>query len=199
MVKGEIIVRLAATLFFLFALAGCDRSAEERDRAIAEAQRLRAELIKIKVTLEKIQNERDDLNTNYTITSEELEDAQAEREGLRENLAIISKELKSTKVKLAPAMQTQDDLEYQIAELTRQQNAAIASGQGDQSMIERLANQLEEKDGTISELEQLNIELQATIQELQNYIEQIEEQFEVEPQEELAEQFDEEVYDQNDI
>jgi chromosome segregation ATPase len=199
MVKVEIIVRLATTLFFLFALTGCDRSAKERDRAIAETQKLRAELIKIKVALEKIQNERDELNTNYTITSEELEDAQAERDSLRESLAIISKELESTKLKLASAMQTQDDLEYQIAELTRQQNAAVASGQGDQSMIERLANQLEEKDGTISELEQLNIELQATIQELQNYMEQMGEQVEEEPQEEFEEQYEEEVYDQNDI
>jgi len=102
-------------------------------------------------------------------------------------------------VKLASAMQTQDDLEYQIAELTRQQNTAIASGQGDQSMIERLANQLKEKDGTISELEQWGTELQATIQELQNYIEQMEDQVEEEPQEEFEEQYEEDVYDQNDI
>ena len=199
MVKGEIIVRLATTLFFLFALAGCDRSAEERDRAIAQAQKLRAELVKIKVALEKIQNERDELNTNYTITSEELEDALAERDSLKQGLAIISKEFESTKVKLASAMQTQDDLDYQIAELTRQQNTAIASGQGDQSMIERLASQLEEKESTISELEQWGTELQATIQELQNYIEQMEDQAEEVPQEEFEEQYGEEVYDQNDI
>ena len=133
------------------------------------------------------------------ITSEELEDTLAERDSLKESLAIISKELKSTKLKLASAMQTQDDLEYQIAELMRQQNAAITSGQGDQSMIERLASQLEEKDGTISELEQWGTELRATIQELQNYIEQMEEQVEEEYEEEYVEQYEEEIYDQNDI
>jgi len=190
MVKGEIIVRLAATLFFLFALAGCDRSAEERDRAIAQAQKLRADLVKINVTLEKIQNERDELNTNYTITSEELEDTLAERDELKESLAIISEELEGTKSKLAAAMQTKDDLEYQISELTRQQHAAIAIEQEGQATIERLSSQLEEKEGTISELEQLNLELQTTIQELQNYIEQMDEQ---------VKQFEEEVYDQNDI
>jgi uncharacterized protein (DUF3084 family) len=199
MVKGEIIVRLATTLFFLFALAGCDRSTEERDRAIAQAQGLRAELVKAQTALEEIQGETDKLRVNLTITSEELADAQTERDELKENLAVISKELESTKLKLASAMQTQDDLEYQIAELTRQQNAAITSGQEDQSMIERLASQLEEKDGTISELERWNIEMQATIQELQNYIEPVEEQVEEEPQEEFEEQYEEEVYDQNDI
>lgn len=192
-------IHLAVVLACFTILTGCDRSAKERDRALAQAQKLRAELVKINVALEKIQNERDELSTNYTITSEELEDALAERDSLKQSLAIISKEFESTKVKLASAMQTQDDLDYQIAELTRQQNTAIASGQGDQSMIERLANQLEEKDGTISELEQLNIELQATIQELQNYIQQMEGQVEEEYEEEYAEQYEEEIYGQNDI
>jgi chromosome segregation ATPase len=186
-------------LVCLFALTGCDRSEKAKDDALAEVQKLRAELVKAQTALEEIQDETDKLRVNLTITSEELADAQTERDELKENLAVISKELESTKLKLASAMQTQDDLEYQIAELTRQQNAAITSGQEDQSMIERLASQLEEKDGTISELERWNIEMQATIQELQNYIEPVEEQVEEEPQEEFEEQYEEEVYDQNDI
>ena len=199
MVKGEIIVRLVTTLLFLFALAGCDRSAKERDKAIAQAQRLRAELIKVNVALEKIKNERDELNTNYTITSEELEDALAERDSLKESLAIISEELKSTKSKLAAAMQMKGDLEYQIAELRRQQNVAIAIEQEDQATVERLSGQLEEKDSTIRELEQWNTELQATVQELQNYIEQMGGYEEEAPQEEYMEEYEEQVYDQNDI
>ena len=203
MVKGEIIFKLAAMLIILLSTMGCDRSAKERDRAIAQAQSLRAELIKINVALEKIQNERDELNTNYTITSEELEDAQAERDSLKENLAIISEELKSIKSKLAAAMQMKGDLEYQIAELTRQQNVAIAFEQEDQSMFERLTSKLEEKDSTISELEQWGAELQATIRELQNYIEQMggyeEETPQEEYMEEYEEQYEEDVYDQNDI
>jgi chromosome segregation ATPase len=192
-------IHLAVVLACFTILGGCDRSAKERDRAIAQAQSLRAELIKINVVLEKIQNERDELNTNYTITSEELEVALAERDSLKESLAIISKELESTKVKLASAMQTQDDLEYQIAELTRQQNVTIAIEQEDQATVERLSSQLEEKEHTISELEQWGTELQATIQELQNYIEQMGGYEEETPKEEYMEEYEEQVYDQNDI
>ena len=193
------LINLAVVFVCFSLLAGCDRSAKERDEAIAEAQKLRDELVKAQTALEEIQDETDKLRVNLTITSEELEDAQAERDRLKESLAISSEELKSTKSKLAAANQTKGDLEYQIAELTRQQNVAIAIEQEDQATVERLSSQLEEKDSTISELEQLNIELQAAIKELQNYIQQIEGQVEEEYEEEYVEQYEEEVYDQNDI
>ena len=173
MVQRSVIFKLMLVLVCLFALTGCDRSAKERDRSLAEAQKLRAELVKVRTALEEIQDETDKLNTNYTITSEELEDAQAERDDLKESLAIISEELKSTKSKLAAAMQTKGDLEYQIAELTRQQNVSIAIEQEDLATVEKLSSQLEEKDNTIRELEQWNTELQITIEGLEGQIEEM--------------------------
>ena len=199
MMRYSVTLKLMPVLLCLFALAGCDRSAKERDRALAQAQKLRAELVKVQTALEEVQDERDELNTNYTITSEELEDAQAERDQLKESLAMITEVLQNSKSKLADAIQVKGDLEYQIAGLTREQNTAIALEEEDRSMIERLTGQLEEKDDAIRELEQWNVELQATVQKLRNYIEQMEEQIEVEPQEEFEEQYEEEVYDQNDI
>ncbi|MHC4721919.1 MAG: hypothetical protein ACYS6I_04330 [Planctomycetota bacterium] len=192
-------IHLAVVLACFTILAGCDHSAEERDEALAEAQQLRDELEQVRTALEEIQYEADKIRVDLNITSEELEDAQTERDQLKESSAIISEELQNTKSKLAAAMQTKGDLEYQIAGLTRQQNATIAIGQEDQSVIESLTSQLEEKDSTINELEQLNIELQAAIEELQNYIQQMEEQVEEEYQEEYVEQYEEEAYDQNDI
>jgi len=199
MVKGEIIFKLAAMLIILLSTMGCDRSAEERDEALAEAEQLRDELEQVRTALEEIQYEADNIRVDLNITSEELEDALAERDQLKEGLAMVTEELQNSKSKLAAAIQTKGDLEYQIAGLTREQNTAIAFEQEDQSMIKRLTSQLEEKDNAIRELEQWNIELQATVQDLQNFIEQMEGQVEEEPQEEFAEQFEEEIYDQNDI
>lgn len=189
-----------AVVFVCFSLlAGCDRSAEERDRALEEAEEARSELAKTRTSLEEARDEIDKLSVNYTITSEELADAHSERDKLKESLAVIAEELKSTKSKLAEALKTKDDLEYQITELTRQQNAAIVLEDEGQSMIDTLTGQLEERDSTIRELEQWNTELQATVQELQNYIEEIGGQVEEEFQEKSVEQFEGEVYDQNDI
>ena len=45
MVKEKVILKLAAVLFCLLALPSCDRSAKERDKAIAEAEKVKADLV----------------------------------------------------------------------------------------------------------------------------------------------------------
>ena len=173
MVKGEIIVRLVTTLLFLFALAGCDRSAKARDEALAEAQNLRTELEQVQAALGDIQYEADKLRTDLNITSEDLEDAQAERDELKEGLALISEELEDTKSELTNATQVYDELYGQVHKLVAEHNASIVWANEAQAMIEELNNQLTEKTSQLPELEQWNIELHATIESLQEQFEEI--------------------------
>ncbi|HIJ67639.1 MAG TPA: hypothetical protein HPP87_11285 [Planctomycetes bacterium] len=190
--------KFVAVFFCLFALSGCDRSAEERDEALARVQQLRDELAALRTALDETQYEADKLKTNLTITSEELADALSGRDELKENLSMISNQLQDTRSKLSAALQTKSELDNQIAEMAKQQNTAIAMEQQDQTTIESLTRQLEERDVAISELERLNTELYGTVRELENYIEQIGGQT-FENDQVYEEQYEEQVYDQNDI
>jgi methylase of polypeptide subunit release factors len=167
------LIHLAVVLACFSLLAGCDRSAKERDRAHAEAQKLRAELGKAQTVLEEIQDQTDKLRVNLTITSEELDDAQAERDELKESLAIISEELEDTKSELANAIQAYDELYEQAYELVTECDAVIAWANEVQATIGELSNQLREKTSQLPELEQWNMELQATVEDLEVQIEEI--------------------------
>ena len=59
-------------LVCLLVLAGCDRSARERDEAIAEAEQAKVELTRVETALEEIQSERDELKKTIAKNSEEL-------------------------------------------------------------------------------------------------------------------------------
>lgn len=189
MMQRSAVRKLTAVLLCLLAMAGCDRSAKERDDALIEVQKLRAELVKAQTALEGIQDERDELNTNYTITSEELEDTQAERDELKESLAVISEELENTKLELATAIQAYDKLYEQIYELVADRNAAIAWVNEVQEKIEELSNQLTKKTSQLPELEQWNMELHATIEDLEAQIEEINRQSIEQLTEELNSEF----------
>ena len=173
MMRHSLILRFIPVLLCLFALAGCDRGAEERDRALAEAQKLRTELVKVQTALEEIQDEVDKLRANLTITSEELKDAQAERDELKESLAVTSEELEDSKSEHATAIQVYDELYEQVYELVAERNAAISWANEVQATIGELSNQLREKTSQLPELEQWNMELHATIEDLEDQIEEI--------------------------
>ena len=173
MVQRSVIFKLMLVLVCLFALTGCDRSAKERDEALAEVQKLRTELVKNRTVLEEIQDENDKLRTNLAVTSEELEDAQAERDELKESLAIISEELEDSKSELATAMQACDKLYEQAYELVAEYDASIAWANEVQATIGELSNQLREKTSQLPGLEQWSMELQATIEDLEGQIEEI--------------------------
>jgi methylase of polypeptide subunit release factors len=163
-----------AVVFVCFSLlAGCDRSAEEKDRALAEVQKLRNELVKAQTALEEIQDEADKLRANLTLTSEELEVAQAERDELKESLAVTSEELEDSKSELATTMQAYDELYEQAYELVTECDAAIAWANEVQATIVELSNQLREKTSRLPELEQWSMELQATVEDLEVQIEEI--------------------------
>jgi methylase of polypeptide subunit release factors len=173
MAKGSAILRLTTVLVCLFALTGCDRSEKAKDDALAEVQKLRAELVKSRTTLEEIENERDKLRANLTITSRELEGVRAERDELKENFAIIYEELEDSKSELATTMQAYDELYEQAYELVTECDAAIAWVNDVQATIGELIYQLREKTSQLPELEQWNMELQATIEDLEVQIEEI--------------------------
>ncbi|MHC4153211.1 MAG: methyltransferase domain-containing protein [Planctomycetota bacterium] len=173
MTRHSVILRLILVLLCLLTLAGCDRSAKERDEALAEVQKLRAELVKKRTALEEIQDENDKLRTNLTITSHNLEDAQTERDELKESLAIISEELEDSKSELATAMQACDKLYEQAYELATECDASIAWANEVQATIGELSNQLREKTSQLPGLEQWSMELQTTIEDLEGQIEEI--------------------------
>jgi tRNA/tmRNA/rRNA uracil-C5-methylase (TrmA/RlmC/RlmD family) len=173
MMRHSVILRLMPVLLCLFALASCDRSAKERDEALAEVQKLRAELAKSETTMEEIQDETDKLRANLTMTSGELEDTLAERDSLKENLSVISEELEDAKSELATAIQAYDELYEQVYELVAERNAAIAWAKDVQTTIEELSNQLREKTSQLPELEQWNMELQSTVEDIESQIEEI--------------------------
>ena len=50
-------IKFMCLLICLLILTGCDRSAKERDQAIAEAEQAKAELARVETALEEIQNE----------------------------------------------------------------------------------------------------------------------------------------------
>jgi septal ring factor EnvC (AmiA/AmiB activator) len=152
MAQGSSILKFMSVLLCLFVLAGCDRSAAERDKALAQEQKLKAELAKVQTALEEIQDEADKL---------------------RASLAITSDQLQNTKSKLAEAMQAKGELEYRIAELTKQKDAAIADGQQDRSTIDKLNSQLKKKDAAIRDIAQWNSELQFAVRQFEKYVEEI--------------------------
>jgi tRNA/tmRNA/rRNA uracil-C5-methylase (TrmA/RlmC/RlmD family) len=134
-------------LVCLLLLTGCDRSAKERDKAIAEAEQAKAELARVETTLEETQSERDEL---------------------KETIARISEELEKTKSELLAAMQTQEEPESQLNEVTNQRDSAIEQVKNAKEQVETLSEQLKEKAKEIREYKQWVKELQATIEDLED-------------------------------
>jgi len=159
-------------LVCLVVLTGCDRSAEERNEALAEAEKAKAELAEVKILLSK---------------------AQRERDGLKEEMARISEEWEQDRSKLAASVaQAEGELQEMVDRLTQERDIAIARAITAEASVKRLNNE-------IRELSEWNEELQVAIQQLQSQIEQMYDQPGEESYEEPNEQAEEEVSDESNV
>ena len=139
--------KLLCLLVCLLTLAGCKDTAKESDKAIAGAEKAKAELARVKAVLEETQSERDQL---------------------KEDMAEVSGELENTKSELSAAIQAQEQRQAELDELTKQRDAAIAKVKETQATVEKLREQLKEKTAEIREYEGWVKELQATVKELED-------------------------------
>jgi len=156
MSDGKRLLAMTLLLVCLFGLISCDKKAQqEKEQAIAEANKLRSELQKLKAVLRQTQDERDQLHESM---SDALED------------------LANTKLKLAAAMQAQQQFHNQLVTQDRKLPSGTTENRDAEVTIDELRAQLQEKDALIHELEQLNSQLQNTIQQLQDQLAQTEQQ-----------------------
>jgi len=151
MAKRKLTLMFLVLLFFLLPIAGCDRSDTKREEA-AEAK---AELERTRTVLQKIQSRRDQLE---------------------QDLADISDDWEKTKSELAVVKEAYRKLRARSEQLAKERDAAIVKARDAQEMVQNLTNQLKQKEADIREFEQWVKELQATITEQENYIEQIDKQ-----------------------
>jgi predicted nucleic acid-binding Zn-ribbon protein len=172
MTKAKLIVNLTTLLICLLVVNGCDRSAKERNKALAEAEKAKAELAEVNALLSKAQRERDWLK-------EEMDRIYEEWEQDRSNLA-------------ASVAQAEGELQNMVDRLTQERDIAIARAKTAEASVKRLNNE-------IRELEEWNRELQATIQQFQGQIEQMYEQAGEELYGEPNEQWEQEIADENNV
>ncbi|MHC4458252.1 MAG: SAM-dependent methyltransferase [Planctomycetota bacterium] len=156
MTKSKLTLKSLVLLACLLSLVGCDRLAKERNKAVEEAMEAKAALEKVKADLEETQSERDQLKEYVDNISENWENVLSELNIVRQN---------------------EENLQVQISELAGERDAAIAEAKEAQVIIERLSEQLKNKSAEIIELQDWVAELQLTIQELQNQIGKIGEEF----------------------
>jgi septal ring factor EnvC (AmiA/AmiB activator) len=107
------IQNLFVLLICILFIGGCKESTEEHDRAVAEAQKTKAELARVRSALEKTKTESDELN-----------------EGLSETLEDFEK----IKLELALAIKAKDFLQNQVTELTAQRDEALTKASDTQTL-----------------------------------------------------------------
>jgi len=154
-------------LVCLLALTGCDGSKQERDKAVEEAEKAKAELARVEAIIEEIQSERYEL---------------------KENLATISENWEKANSELVVVTQAHDDLLDQVNELTNERDSAILQAKDAKAQAERLGEQLKEKTEELRAYEEWVKELQATIKDLEGQIEEIDNQSTEQSAEEVSEQ-----------
>jgi septal ring factor EnvC (AmiA/AmiB activator) len=129
----------------LLSFASCDKRAEaERQKAVVEVEKAKAELAKLRARLQQTQAERDELKNTLTGTLEKLADA---------------------KLELTSADQAQQKSWNEVAELAEQRDMAIETAEKTLAKIKEMSQQL-------TELQQHNRELEATLLQTQNELEQ---------------------------
>ncbi|MHC4396786.1 MAG: methyltransferase domain-containing protein [Planctomycetota bacterium] len=170
MKRRKVTLKFLCLLVCVLVLTGCDRSAKERDKAIAEAEQAKAELARVETALEEAQNERDELKKTITKVSEELEKT---RSGA------------TTILKLYEA------LKIQSVELTNERDAAVAEAKDAKETVKKLSDQLKEKAEEILEFGEWVKELQATIKYLKGQVEKIDNQSSEQSVEDIIEQVNE--------
>jgi len=174
MAKRKLTLMFLVLLFFLPPITGCDRAAKERE----EATEAKAELERTRTVLQKIQSRRDQLE---------------------HDLADISDDWEKTRSELAVVKEAYRKLRARSDQLAKERDAAIVKARDNQEMVQNLTNQLRQKEADIHEFEQWVKELQTTITEQENYIEQIDKQSPEESAEESNEASADEVVDENSV
>ena len=144
--KNKVTLNFLVLLFCLLTLTGCKNTAKERDRAIAEAKKAKAELARVEALLEEIQSERDEL---------------------KENLAAVSENRGKANSELTAVTQAHGDLLDQINKLTNERDTAVAKAEDLEAMVKKLTERLQGKIKEVYEYEQWVKELQATIEDLE--------------------------------
>ena len=138
-------------LVCLLILAGCDNKAEERDKAVVKAEKVKAELASAETALEKLRNERDELKGNLAIISENLEKANSE---------------------LIAVNQT---LQEQVNRLTSERDSAVSQAEDARTEAGKLSEQLKEEVKGNLEYQEWVRELQVTIEGLEAQIKELSE------------------------
>lgn len=145
------ILKLFFLVIFMLFLIGCKKSTDDSAKSVAETEKTKTELTRLKLALEKTQSESNELNEGFSETLEEIE---------------------AIKTQLSQATKARESLENQIAELAAQRDDALAKARETQALADDLAGQLKEKTDEVKALEELNEELLTTITKLQEQLEQ---------------------------
>jgi len=137
MVKRRIVLIL---LLGLLVSAGCDNSAKERNKSIAEVEEVKAELSRVKATLDGFRDEMSEL---------------------KEKLAAISATQGKADSELTVFRQAYNDLLKRVNVLSDERDLEIARGEKIREDIERLAEQLRGQANEVTEYVGVAGELQA--------------------------------------
>ena len=157
--KRKVAINFLCLLVCLLVLTGCDRSAKERDKALAEAEKAKAKLVKIEAAFKKLQDVKDELDESFGIIYEKWEKASTELEAVT---------------------QAHNGLLVQIDELTNERDTAINQAKEFEEKVDRITPQLQEKSKENQEFQEWVKELQATIEDLESQFEESVEQLEEE-------------------
>lgn len=145
MPKSKIILNLLILLLCSLVLAGCNRRKKDADKAIAEAEHLKAKLEILNATLERTISEKQDITKELEVVLEELE---------------------QTKLKAVAALKLCQDLQSRITALTTERDSAIAAAGDAKAMSTKLNQQLTEEAEEVLELDESADELQIDVNDI---------------------------------
>lgn len=171
-------VNLSVLLLCLAVLAGCRKTESKTVEDAAELEKVKAEFANLKSVLAQTESERDQL---------------------KERMAAMFTAVDNAKSALTNAIQLQEQLQNQVAELTKRRDELVLELQQTRTTIAELTNRLQEKTAETHQLEQWNQEWQLTVQQLQSQIEQAGQQVIEEHIEEPNMLLEEEVADDNNV
>jgi tRNA/tmRNA/rRNA uracil-C5-methylase (TrmA/RlmC/RlmD family) len=171
-------------------LAGCKATAKERDNAVAEAEKAKAELAKAEAIIEEIRSEREKLKEYFDIIFENWEKANSElvvviqaHDDLLDQVKALTKERDSAIVQAKDAKLQAKDAKLQAKDAKLQARDAKVQ-------VERLVERLKGKTEELRAYEEWVKELQATIESLEGQIIAIDNQLAKESTQEVSEESD---------
>ncbi|MHC4394167.1 MAG: methyltransferase domain-containing protein [Planctomycetota bacterium] len=148
MVKEKLTIAILLVLCCAFVLPGCKDT--EKDKAVAEADSVKAKLAEVLAV---------------------LNNTESEKENLQAQVAQISAELKKARSDTAAVLKLYEASRTQAVELDDERNAAVAEAKDAKAAVKKLTARLKEKTDRIREFEEWVAELQATVKYLEDRIE----------------------------